>query len=419
VSRSAPRWWLGASVALFVVAVGVRALYALQFAGDLALSSDGGAYHDIASNLVTRHEFGTVFDAPHRLGIPYAVRPPLTPLLLAVLYRIFGIHLAVAQIAFALLGGASALATASLGRKIFSAPVAIIAGLLVAVDPFLVFLSATTLTENLAIFLYVIIVAALVKTRQSASAADAAVAGAVIGLAVLNKPTILAYLPFVFVWMGIVWRMEWRRGAAIVGATLAACLVVIAPWTTRNYLRTDALVLVTTQGGWNLYEANNPHTGYPLSRLEEGARGWREEPGYADPLRNLSPPEADRTGRRLAFEFIRDNPGTFARFAARKVRLFWSAYHHPVHQYSWTMIAALSCIGLVMTAAPAHRLLAPAYLLVLQTALVPVLFTSMPRFRAPIEPFLLLLAAVPIAAVVRRLVPSTVHFRNELWQPSA
>jgi hypothetical protein len=55
----------------------------------------------------------------------------------------------------------------------------------------------------------------------------------------------------------------------------------------------------------------------------------------------------------------------------------------------------------MLATAAQHRALVPAYLLLVQTALIPVLFTSMPRFRAPIEPIVLLLAAV----AVMRLAP--------------
>jgi 4-amino-4-deoxy-L-arabinose transferase-like glycosyltransferase len=396
--------WRAACLALFVLALAVRGAYIwTSGAGAFALSSDAQTYHDIAVNLVTRHEFVSLLDPPHTLDGPYATRPPLTPLFLAAVYLVFGTHLLAGQLALAVVGALACVVLAMLGKRVFSPVVGLTAAVLAAVYPFFVFLSTVPLTENLAILLYATVVLQLVRLRDSTSQRDAWLAGILIGAAALNKPTILFYIPLVAVWVLVTYRAERLLSLKLAAALGLGALLVMAPWTMRNYASVGGMVPVTTQGGWTLYVANGVHADYSVSLLEAGATGWRYQPGYAAPLAGRSPIDSDREAGRLAFAFIREHPREFAALAARKVRIFWGTYPHVLHRWSWWGIAGLALIGLVLAGSAAHRTLAPGYLLVLQTAAIPVFFTSMPRFRAPIEPLILLLAAVPLVAAGRAL----------------
>ena len=78
-----------APLVLFVAALIVRLGWVLLAGSDaLTYSDDARADHDLAVNLVQRHQFVTTIDPPHRLDVPYAQRPPLTPF--ALVAAIFG-----------------------------------------------------------------------------------------------------------------------------------------------------------------------------------------------------------------------------------------------------------------------------------------------------------------------------------------
>lgn len=387
---------------IFLVALLLRVLYAVWLGpANLYLSSDAQAYDNLAVNLLTRHEFITRVDPPHRWDVPYATRPPLTPFFLATIYLVTGPSPRVAQVAMALVSAASCVLIALLGVELFGTRTGVVAGLLAAVNPFFVFLASMPLTENLGMLLYVWLAILLVRLERTSQPKDAIGAGMIFGLALLNKPAVLGALPLLVGWLLVVSRRHARRGPTLAALFVAAAVLAIAPWTVRNYVRLGAVIPVTTQAGGAMYVSNGFHADYAIGRLEHGATGWYDAPHPGPALDESRPVEADRRRARAALEFIRTHPGKFAEQAFRKIRIFWGAYPSAIHQISWALLAALSLAGAYATR-HSWRQLVLIYILIVQTASIPILFSSMPRFRAPIEPFLLLLAAVPLASIVAR-----------------
>jgi hypothetical protein len=80
------------------------------------------------------------------------------------------------------------------------------------------------------------------------------VAGALWGLAVLTRETVLYFTPVLALWLA-----GRRPGAASLrrGALFAlSTFVVVAPWTLRNYVVHQAFIPVSTAGGLNLWQGN-------------------------------------------------------------------------------------------------------------------------------------------------------------------
>jgi 4-amino-4-deoxy-L-arabinose transferase-like glycosyltransferase len=387
--------------AIFAIALAVRLVYVLTLgAGNFSQSSDGKAYHDIAVNLLARHEFISAVDPPHRLDMPYANRPPLTPFFLAAVYAATGPSAWAGQVAMAFAGALGCALVVVLGRQLFDSTVGLLAGLIAAGYPFFVFLTSVPLTETLAIPLYVALAILLVRIRDQARPRDAWLAGVIAGLAALNKPTALSLVPFLVLWLAIIWRTQpWQVVRTATPMVLATVLVVL-PWTVRNYLSLGEIIPVTTQAGAALYASNGFHADYPLERLENGATGWYAQPGSDLKVDASSRADFDRKEFQAAVTFIREHPQKFMEQAYRKVRIFWGSYPHPIHRASWAATAVLSAIGLAISL-PAWPRLMPVFLIIFQTVLISVFFSAMPRFRAPIEPFLLIFAAVALTTFAR------------------
>src|SRR5207244_8430145 len=139
-----------APLVLFVAALIVRLGWVLLAGSDaLTYSDDARADHDLAVNLVQRHQFVTTIDPPHRLDVPYAQRPPLTPFALVAAYIVFGPQLLAGQLLLACLGALSVAGLWLLGKQLFLAQVGRRGGILPAVYRVLAFFAVITLTWNL------------------------------------------------------------------------------------------------------------------------------------------------------------------------------------------------------------------------------------------------------------------------------
>lgn len=131
------------------------------------------------------------------------------------------------------------------------------------------------------------------KTRQL----RIVVAGAVAGVAALISPRVLVFIPVVLA----CWFSGKNVGRMVHGGLLVGVgvLLVLTPWTARNYRCFGELIITTTNGGVNLYIGNNPHTTgeyylpprsvRPDYAMQE-SKLWRDEAlGYmvAHPLKSL------------------------------------------------------------------------------------------------------------------------------------
>src|SRR6185369_12191155 len=97
---------------------------------------------------------------------------------------------------------------------------------------------------------------ALVGDRAAAGRGRLGVAlgaGGLWGLAILTRETVLYFVPLAALWLAT----RAAAGARLrAGAFLVAALIVVAPWTYRNWLEFHAFVPVSTAGGQNLFQGN-------------------------------------------------------------------------------------------------------------------------------------------------------------------
>jgi 4-amino-4-deoxy-L-arabinose transferase-like glycosyltransferase len=399
-------------LACLVLALALR-FGAIFFLGDRALdfSSDSKAYQDIAVNLVEKGRFITPIDPPHTYDKEYANRPPLTPWLLAGVYEVFGPTLRYGQILLALIGVMACFLLYPLGAAMFDETVGRWACFLGAVNPLWVLFAAVPMTESVAILLYPLFVLCSLRLLQAPTIQNALLLGFVLCLNALNKATILGVVPFWLLWLALATAPRWRRPVALGGVATVVAVGLLLPWTIRNYRLFGRVIPVTIQAGHSMYEADNQFTDYALQRVERGET-WLNDPRYAEPLTGLSTLQVEDEGRQLALRFIKDNPGRFAVYALRRIRVFWMPYANNAHRAYWYLIGSLFAIGFLVSwkyqSGKWRELLLPS-LLIVQTMSLVILFPSMPRYRVPIEPFVLCFAAYAITLIVNTLRQ---RFRN-------
>lgn len=253
-------------------------------------SSDGRTYLELANKLLA----GDAYQSAQTL----AYWPPGYAFFLSAVLRAVPAESAVLCSQLALFVVA-AVGVHRLARMLGNTAAANIAALLFAAWPNLVAHSDTADKETLVIALLVwATVCALSQKRRALFGA-----GVLLGAATLVQPSTQLLIPALAVWLFTRAGGRMRAGAALL---LCGAAVALAPWALRNYQVLGTFKLVSTNGGSNLYRANNPL-----------ANGGYTPRGAVD-LSHLGELEHDSAGKQLALRWIRQQPLAFLRLGVEK-----------------------------------------------------------------------------------------------------
>jgi hypothetical protein len=352
-------------------------------------------------------------------GNPTAFRPPGFPMFLAAVYTVsepLGVdRWLAARVAQAVLGTVVVALLGLVAWQLFGRRVALVAMALGAVFPPAIVLGGSLLTETLFSALMLAAIAAALADRRAGGDRRWLVAtGVLCGLAFLtrsNAPALM--IPLLVAVAGTGERpLRVRVGRAAALAGIAA--LVVAPWTIRNAVELDGFAPVSTEAGsalagtYNDASRNDPRrpgAWRPPARL-------RELRPTLDPVRRDEPAE-QRALLRWSLRYMAEHPGYVASLGARNLwRLsglagsdWWQFSGRTLSLPRWT--ATFSAVGFlaylalaVAGAFTAAARSAPRWLwLVPALMLLSVIFVvGETRLRAPIDPFVVLLAALALTA---------------------
>jgi hypothetical protein len=237
--------------------------------------------------------------------------------------------------------------------------------------------------------------------------------GALWGLIALSNSSLLTFLPACGLW--IIWPTfrQQQSGAPftqshrvsglpqmLTGPILSAIifLAVITPWVVRNYTVFHAFVPMRSNFGAELYEATlYSNDGFPsmatLPQSERAPEFQRYE--------HLGEVAYSKQQGERAKARIRAHPGLFIRSALRRVYFFWVSVPHPpdsgvfVEAMRRINFAVASFSGILGLALALRRRIPGAWLFFWAFAICPFLYylvTVQARFRHPLEPLLCILS---------------------------
>ncbi|WP_181494269.1 ArnT family glycosyltransferase [Thermosulfuriphilus ammonigenes] len=274
-------------------------------------------YNKLALSILERGEFGW------RPGHLTAIRPPLYPVFLALIYKVFGPEnynaVRLIQIFLSL---ASGWLVYSLAKRIFhEEKVALLATGLFLFYPSLLLFNYLLLTEILFIFLFLLSIWFLLSFKRSFRSLF--IAGIFWGLASLTRSVTYPLTPFVALFLIFAAPSE-KRGLLAAALFLSATILTLSPWIIRNYRVFGHFVAVDTMGGLNLYMGNYKHT--PLHRAWAAVSNppeiaWYQ--GHEDELKELNEAEKQRWAIKKALKFMKEHPGLTALRTLIKTANFW------------------------------------------------------------------------------------------------
>jgi 4-amino-4-deoxy-L-arabinose transferase-like glycosyltransferase len=400
---------------ILAVALALR-LTTVALTFDTPTTLDPADFSRTAASIAAGHGYPPTNRAPG--GGPSAFRPPGYPVFLGAVYAVAGHEdPAVGRLAGAFLGTLSVALIGLIALRLWGKRVAMLALAIAAVAPPLVILGTALISEALFVPLVLAAVATALEARRRRRRYRWVIAtGVLVGLAALTRTNgLILLLPFV---LAVAPERSRRRiGAwAPSGALVLAAVLTIVPWTTRNWITLHAFVPISDEIGYTLAGTYNQ-----VSRADRQSPAvWIEAEHGASPeyARILSEARRERWnevtyGDRLQAAAISDierDPSYVLKVAYwNAVRMFHlgelTLAAKNLHDTdiprgpavlevsSFPLLAVLALGGLVTRRA--RR--APRWLWLIPLCLATsILVTGFIRFRAPIDPFLVMLAALDI-----------------------
>jgi hypothetical protein len=335
---------------------------------------------------------------------PTAFTPPGLIFIWMGMFLLFG----VTKLALAMMTALNVLTGAGIvyysirvARALFGSEViALLAGIIMALHPVFVFSVATYHALNVYILLLLIVFDLTLSTRRPTYTMSVLV-GLLAGIAALAR---LEYLVLAGAIMlgSLTTHRQWKMTAV----AAVAALVVIAPWTARNYAVLHRFIPVANLGGEDLFKGFNPEA--------NGSGKWVDNHGVAErllgrevnalPLDSNYENARDKVLYNAVIDYMKSHPlRSFVVLPIYKVALFWiydvyePTTHGVLYQIQFWPLFVLSIIGLAISARsgffaqPDHRTV--LVLFALQT-LVIMIYAVHARYRMNVEPFLYAYAAV-------------------------
>jgi 4-amino-4-deoxy-L-arabinose transferase-like glycosyltransferase len=372
---------------------------------------------NIAYSLARGHGFGS----PFRLDTgPTAWMTPVYPLLIAGIFRVFGINTFHSYIAASFLNILFSTLTCVpiffAGKRIAGLRVAAGAAWLWAVFPNAILIPYQSIWEAcLAALLAATILWATLAVENSRRLRDWCGLGILWGVALMTNATLALLLPFLLGWLA--YRARRRGQDWLGGPALAACVIVLfcLPWTVRNYVVFHSFVPLRSVLGLQLWLGNNEHaqdiwlgSHHPIyDSVERAAYVGMGEIAYM------------QEKRKQAIQFMVSHPRREAHLILHRLIALWTGgTPYPVtdflkNQSLWfrfvllfNILAAIGAlVGIVVLVQRRSPYLLP-------TAVYPIVFPwayyltlALPRYRLPIDPVVLLLTALALDGLLKRRLP--------------
>ena len=385
---------------VFAAALLVRLLWvAIQWMRHgAALEFDDERLHwQMAVNLVERWDFVSS-DGRH------VARMPIYPMFLSLWAGLGSSSVLLARIAQCVIGAAAAaIGCAFVRRKIGERP-AVVAGVLLAVDPYAIFFCNLLLTEVLFILIAVGLTAAswrLINNADRPGFANTLGVALLGAAAIMTRPSSLAWI--VLLWV-LLLTLDRFRGRTLrrVGVCVLVFGVLMLPWGLRNRAVVGSPAWLSANGGVTLYDAQGP---------QADGSGDQSFLLQIEEIRGLGEVERDRVLYRLALAQMRSDPARVLKLAWVKFKRTWSLTPN-FSEYSGgataLVSAAFTSTALLLALIGVWRVfrVRPAWVLLLVLpvvcfTLLHCVFIGSLRYRIPLMPFVEMLGAATVVTIAR------------------
>lgn len=412
------------ALGIFCLALLVRIVYNLTVGRNYVAGYDSQAYEKIAVHMLQEHCF--CLD-PH---LPTAGRAPVWPGVIAIIYALVGPRNFFVRLFLCFIGSGTCTLVYLWAKDIFSKRIALVAGIGAAIYTGLFIYDGWLYSESLYTFLLLVFSYTLYLVQRTSKRRWMIASGILLGLLSLTRPNGLIILGLVFLWAIIAARaklISWRAAFESVILIALLALAIVAPWTARNYVVSNhQFIPVATGDGIVLLGAYNdlvlsdktPYKGLwtrtslvspQLARVYGGCTATCEV-------------QRDTAYKRQATQWVESHIKDMPYLLGLHMLKMWTPATPeadlPMNQFpdrlSSRIVAGmveylsipvfvLAAFGLLLTWKKWRDLMF-IYLILLLSAGQCLFFYGSSRFRAPIEPLLILLGAGALWWIMQRFV---------------
>ena len=329
-----------------------------------------------------------------------AFRPPGYPYLLALL-RQFSDSVPVLRSVNIIFLAVAVWATWWLARRIGGPGAAALAAPIAAVYPIGFYTMGTLYPQAMGTALLLTGLVAIVALPESAHPYRLAIgAGAVFGLLIVTIPTFAVVLL-----IGVLWLARRHQRLLVLAVIIGVAAIVPAGWMTRNAIVMHSVIPISTNNGLNLLLGNSEHAG-PRTGVNADISAYIDE----GQQRQLNEMDLDAYYRKSAVTWATVNPARAATLFVEKTANYFAPFDRlgtdaqsSTSQQAVAVITYLPLLALFVLRLARWRRDRPGeverllILIYLVSAPVQALFFTRVRFRAPLDPLLIVIAAAMVA----------------------
>mgnify|MGYP006138940211 CR=1 FL=1 len=338
---------------------------------------------------------------------------PLYQYFLAIIYKVFGIHIGIVLVLQSILSVLSVWLIYLLGKDLFDRSTGLLSAALAAFHGVFIFYSGFLLKANLSLFFTCLFLVVFLKTYKNPIPRNFFWCGLILGILIPIRGNFLIVFAGFFTWLFFYPLRQSFRFKNIIAFSIGMALFV-APFTARNYYVSQDFVLVNSAAGFNFFIGNNPISdGYNIApsyiRLtpfyEEIDSRKRAELKLGRPLKAS---EVSDYWMNEGWRFVREHPFDFTILQFKKLfifisnsekgdnydfafmRTFTPILHIGFIPYGAILLLALAGIYWGRWKTPPFI---GVYLFIITYTLSVILFFVKSRYRIPVVP-----AMIPLAA---------------------
>jgi 4-amino-4-deoxy-L-arabinose transferase-like glycosyltransferase len=327
----------------------------------------------------------------------------LYPLYLAGVYAVTGYHPLVARLLQGIVGGALlCFLVYKIGRRVVNEETGLVGAGLVAVYGYFMYYNVALMTETFFTVLVLLTLYLSIELKENPTPMRWVGVGFSVGLACLLRQTVLLFVPFLLFWLFLELRTRGIRWWYF-ALPVVIILLMITPWTLRNYLVYREFLLLNSNAGYALFASNNPNLG----------TDWNNElvvVPVPEELKGQNEAQLDRALTKKGIEFILTDPKRYLRLTLDKSLeyfRFWpssdsSRISNLNRVLSFGLYLPFMVIGLGLSISR-WRNFVPLYLFIVIHTGIHLLSWPSPRYRLSVDAVLMVFAGLTLIQLAKQL----------------